>query len=133
MGISPPISHKTKWRNVLQQQKLANAQRWLTILETSADPVTLVHEDYDNFLRALETTLQTPETFEIAYDLSQILYPIIFGYADWDRWLVYLQQLHHISKILEKEQEEARLLQQIGDIQYHKGNLTNAEENYKSG
>ncbi len=130
MDISPPISHKTKWRNVLQQQKLANAKRWLEILEKSHDPVTLVHEDYDNFLRALETTLQTPKTFEIAYDLSQILYPIIFGYADWDRWLVYLQQLHHTSKILDREQEEARLLQQIGDIQYHKGNLANAEENY---
>lgn len=130
MSIAPPISQKSKWRNVLQQQKLANAQRWLAILEMSADPITLVHEDYDNFLRALETTLQTPQTFEIAYDLSQILYPIIFGYADWDRWLVYLQQLHHTSKILNKEHEEARLLQQIGDIQYHKGNLKNAEENY---
>lgn len=130
MGVAPSISQKAKWRNVLQQQKLANAQRWLTILETSADPITLVHEDYDNFLRALETTIQAPETFEIAYKLSQFLYPIIFGYADWDRWLVYLQQMHHISKILLREQEEARLLQQIGDIQYHKGNLQNAEENY---
>lgn len=130
MAIAPPISQKVKWRNVLQQQKLANAQRWLAILEQSDDPITLVHEDYDNFLRALETTIQTPKTFEIAYKLGQILYPIIFGYADWDRWLIYLQQMHHLSHNLKKEHEEARLLQQIGDIQYHKGNLPSAEENY---
>ena len=130
MSIAPTISEKAKWRNVLQQQKLANAQRWLNILETSADPITLVHEDYDNFLRALETTIQIKHSFEVAYNLSQILYPIIFGYADWDRWLVYLQQMHHLSSILNKKQEEARLLQQIGDLQYHKGNLQSAEENY---
>lgn len=131
MTIAPPISQKAKWRTVLQQQKLANAQRWLAILETSPNPGALVHEDYDNFLRALETTIQNPKTFEIAYKLSQILYPIIFGYADWDRWLVYLQQMHHTSNVLKKESEEARLLQQIGDIQYHMGNLRNAEENYR--
>ncbi len=130
MSLALPITQKSRWRNVLQQQKLANAQRWLTILETSADPITLVHEDYDNFLRALETTIQTPENFEIAYRLGQILYPIIFGYADWDRWLVYLQQMLYTSKALLRVQEEARLLQQIGDIQYHKGNLQNAEANY---
>ncbi len=130
MTIAPAISQKAKWRNVLEQQKLANAQRWLEILEKSNAPITLVHEDYDNFLRALETTIQTPKTFEIAYKLSQILYPIIFGYADWDRWLIYLQQMHFISNNLKKEHEEARLLQQIGDIQYHKGNLPSAEENY---
>ncbi|MAT97933.1 MAG: hypothetical protein CL608_12375 [Anaerolineaceae bacterium] len=130
MSTAPAISEKARWRNVLQQQKLANAQRWFEILETSADPVTLVHEDYDNFLRALETTLQTPETFELAFKLGQFLFPIIFGYADWDRWLVYLQQIHHTSKLLHRQNEEARLLEQIGDIQYHKGNLHDAEENY---
>ena len=130
MGIAPKISGKAKWRNVLQQQKLINAQRWLSILETSESPTSLVNEEYDNFLRALETTLQAHETFDTAYQLGQILYPITFGYADWDRWLVYLQQMLATSKILHKEQEEARLLQQIGDIQYHKGNLANAEEIY---
>lgn len=38
--------------------KIANAQRWLKILEASQEPAKLVQEDYDNFLRALETTLQ---------------------------------------------------------------------------
>ncbi|MCA9333380.1 tetratricopeptide repeat protein, partial [Candidatus Saccharibacteria bacterium] len=130
MNIAAPISQKAKWRNILQQQKLANAKRWLQILESCPDPISLVHEDYDNFLRALETTLQTSKTFDIAYELSQILFPIIFGYADWDRWLVYLQQIHHTSKNLHRQVEEARLLEQIGDIQYHQGNLNDAEINY---
>ena len=130
MGFAPKISEKAKWRNVLQQQKLTNAQRWLSILETSENLTSLVNEEYDNFLRALETTLQASESFDIAYQLGQILYPITFGYADWDRWLVYLQQMLETSKTLHKEHEEARLLQQIGDIQYHKGNLQDAEENY---
>ncbi len=130
MSLALPITQKTRWRNVLQKQKLANAQRWLNMLETSDDPTTLVREDYDNFLRALETTLQSSQTFEIAYKLNQFLFPIIFGYADWDRWLIYLQQMHHTSNLLNKDHEQAHLLQQIGDIQYHKGNLQNAEENY---
>ena len=132
MGFAPAISNQARWRTVLRQQKLANAKRWLAILETSPDLVTLVHEDYDNFLRALETTLQTSETFEVAYKLGQTLYPIAFGYADWDRWLVYLRQTLHTSKILHRQNEEARLLEQIGDILYHKGNLHDAEENYRT-
>ncbi|MCB9010042.1 MAG: tetratricopeptide repeat protein [Ardenticatenaceae bacterium] len=130
MNIAPTISDQARWRKVLQQQKIANARRWLSMLEKSSNPTTLVHEDYDNFLRALETTLQTSETLEIAYKLSQILYPIIFGYADWDRWLVYLTQIHQMSKLHREENKEARLLEQIGDIQYHKGDLRNAEEHY---
>lgn len=130
MELSAPISDQARWRSVLKQQRLANARRWLEILESSADPVSLVHEDYDNFLRALETTLQTKDTFEISYKLSQILYPIIFGYADWDRWLIYLQQIYYMSRQLNQSREQARLLEQIGDLLYHKGDLRDAEENY---
>ncbi len=132
MGLYPAIADQAKWRTVLKQQKTANAQRWLSILETCSDPVSLVHEDYDNFLRALETTLQAPENFDIAYKLGQILYPIILGYADWDRWLVYLRQTLHFSQMLKKQQEEARLREQIGDILYHKGDLKDAESSYQS-
>lgn len=130
MGLRPAISEQTRWQTVLKQQKLANARRWLEILEASVEPVSLVHEDYDNFLRALETTLQSEETFDLSYKLSQILYPIIFGYADWDRWLIYLQQIHFMSRQLSRIREEARLLEQIGDLLYHKGDLRDAEENY---
>ena len=132
MGLYPAIADLARWRNVLKQQKIANAQRWLNILETCPDPVSLVHEDYDNFLRALETTLQATDTFDIAYRLGQILYPVIFGYADWDRWLVYLRQTLHTSRLLKKKNEEARLLEQIGDLLYHKGNLEDAEKSYQN-
>lgn len=132
MGLYPAIVDQARWRNVLKQQKIANAQRWLNILETCLDPVSLVHEDYDNFLRALETTLQAAETFDVAYRLGQILYPVIFGYADWDRWLVYLRQMLHSSRLLKKQNEEARLLEQIGDLLYHKGNLEDAEKSYQN-
>lgn len=130
MAVTVAISDQARWRTVLEQQKVANAQRWLHILEASTEASMLVHEDYDNFLRALETTLQKPKTFEIAYRLSQLLFPIIFGYADWDRWLVYLRQALHTSQQLNKQDKEARLLEQIGDIQYHKGDLAGAEESY---
>lgn len=130
MSVSTTISNKARWRTVLKQQKLANAQRWLTILETSNDASRLVHDEYDNFLRALETALQNPETFSTAFKLNQLLYPIVFGYADWDRWLVYLKQTLQTSQVLHKRKEEARLLEQIGGILYHKGDLQAAEKSY---
>jgi tetratricopeptide (TPR) repeat protein len=130
MTTSVGISDQAKWRRVLEQQKIANAERWLIILETSQEPAKAVQEDYDNFLRALETTLQKPKTFEIAYKLYLLLYPIIFGYADWDRWLVYSRQAHHTSQLLHMEDRQALLLEKIGDILYHKGDLKEAERSY---
>ena len=124
------ISDQAKWRHVLEQQKIANAQRWLLVLETHAEPAKLVQEDYDNFLRALETTLQKPNTFDIAYKLYQLLYPIVFGYADWDRWLVYSRQALHTSQFLFMQEREALLLEKTGDILYHKGDLKESEASY---
>ena len=132
MALNAAISDQAHWRTVLEQQKIANALRWLQILESSEEPSLLVREDYDNFLRALETTLQKPETFDIAYKLSQLLFPIAFGYADWDRWLVYLNQALHTSQQLNIKNKEARMLEQIGDILYHKGDLARAEESYQT-
>ncbi|MCB8927197.1 MAG: tetratricopeptide repeat protein [Ardenticatenaceae bacterium] len=132
MALNAAISDQAHWRTVLEQQKIANALRWLQILESSEEPILLVREDYDNFLRALETTLQKPETFDIAYKLSQLLFPIVFGYADWDRWLVYLNQALHTSQTLKLRDKEARMLEQIGDILYHKGDLDRAEESYQT-
>lgn len=128
---SPVISDHSKWQSILRQQKLANARRWLEILEASDDQAALVHEDYDNFLRALETILQTDAAFDLAYKLGQILFPLVFGYADWDRWLVYLQQTLFLSQQLNQEGQEAKLLEQIGGLLYHKGKLQHAKENYQ--
>lgn len=130
MTTSVGITDQAKWRTVLAQQKIANAQRWLKILEASQEPAKLVQEDYDNFLRALETTLQKTKTFEIAYQLYQLLYPIVFGYADWDRWLVYSRQALHTSQLLNMQDREAFLLEKTGDILYHKGDLEESEESY---
>ena len=126
----PQISEQSRWQSILRQQKLANARRWLEILETNDSPSTLVGEDYDNFLRALETTLQIPTSFDLAYQLVQILYPLVFGYADWDRWLVYLQQALFTSRQLNLEHKEAKLLEQIGGLLYHTGNMTKAKNSY---
>ncbi|WP_420643073.1 tetratricopeptide repeat protein [Candidatus Leptofilum sp.] len=130
MVASVAITDQARWRTVLEQQKVANAQRWLTILEYSNEPKKLVQEDYDNFLRALETTLQKPKTFDIAYSLYQLLYPIVFGYADWDRWLVYSRQALHTSQLLHMQDREALLLEKAGDILYHKGDLKASEASY---
>lgn len=128
MAATATITNLARWQTVLAQQKIANAQRWLTLLENSQEPAKLVQEDYDNFLRALETTLQNTTTFEIAYKLYLLLYPIVFGYADWDRWLVYLRQALHTSRLLAMQDREALLLEKIGDILYHKGDLDKAEK-----
>ncbi|MEZ4592825.1 MAG: tetratricopeptide repeat protein [Chloroflexota bacterium] len=130
MAATATITNLARWQTVLAQQKIANAQRWLTLLENSQEPAKLVQEDYDNFLRALETTLQNTTTFEIAYKLYLLLYPIVFGYADWDRWLVYLRQALHTSRLLAMQDREALLLEKIGDILYHKGDLDKAEKSY---
>lgn len=130
MTATVGISDQAKWRRVLKQQKIANAQRWLEILETNPESIQLVQQDYDNFLRALETTLQNPKTFDIAYKLYQLLYPIVFGYADWDRWLVYSRQALHTSQLLHMWDRKAFLLEKSGDILYHMGELKEAEKSY---
>lgn len=131
MGLYSAIADQARWRNVLKQQKIANAQRWLTILETCHDPASIVHEDYDNFLRALETILHSSTTFDLAYRLEQLLFPLVFGYADWDRWLVYLQQTLFLSQQNNRKEQEAKLLEQIGGLLFHKGKLENAKEHYE--
>ena len=126
------ISNKSHWQQVLTQQKLANAHRWLSLIELHDDPTTLVSTDYENFLRALETTLLNSDTFDLAYQLIQSIYIIALDYADWDRWLIYLENALTMSQKLKKESEKATLLIQTGDIHYRMGNLTRAEEAYKA-
>lgn len=129
--MSTAISNKSQWRDILRRQSLANAERWLTLLETSADPATVINKDYDNLLRALESALELPETFDLAYRLVQVLYPFALDYADWDRWLVYLEKALAVSRELEHQAKQVNLLVQIGDIAYRTGHLQRAEELYK--
>lgn len=130
--MTQTISNKGHWQHILVQQKLANARRWLALVESHDDPTALVSNDYDNFLRALETTLQNPDTFELAYQLIQSIYVFALDYADWDRWLIYLDKALATSQQLKKDGAEATLLIQIGDIHYRMGELKYAQEAYKT-
>jgi tetratricopeptide (TPR) repeat protein len=131
--MNKTISNQNRWRDILRRQSLANADRWLALLETSDDPEVVINKDYDNLLRALETALEDSGTFDMAYRLVQALYPIAIDYADWDRWLVYLEKALAVSQELDYQNEQANLLVQIGDLVYRTGNLRRAEELYRDG
>lgn len=128
--MTQAISNKGHWQQILNRQKLANAQRWLLEIQFHDDPSTLVSTNYDNFLRALETTLQNPTTFDLAYQLIQSIYVFALDYGDWDRWLIYLENALHISQEIKRETEEATLLVQVGDILYRMADLQRAGELY---
>ena len=128
--MTQAISNKRHWKEILIQQKLANARRWLSLIESHEDLSALVSADYDNFLRALETTLQSVETFDLAYQLIQAIFAIALDYADWDRWLVYLEKALDISQKLNREMEQATLLVNMGDILFRMAELKRTEELY---
>jgi tetratricopeptide (TPR) repeat protein len=128
--MTQAISNKNHWQEILTEQKLANARRWLSLVESHNDPTTLVSTDYDNFLRAIETTLQSLNTFDLAYKLIQSIYIFALDYADWDRWLIYLENALKFSQELNYKIEQANLLVQIGDILYRTANLQQAEDSY---
>jgi tetratricopeptide (TPR) repeat protein len=129
--MSHSITDLSHWRQVLRRQSLANAERWLTEIEQSDNPATLILADYDNLLRALETALQSPDSFDLAYRLVQALYGVAFGYADWQRWLVYLEAALTLSRQLERPSQQARLLEQISDLLYYKGETGKAQAMYQ--
>lgn len=90
--MTSPIPNQPTWTEILRQQKLANVQRWLKLLEQESDLSAFIQTDYDNLLRALETSLEKNDSFDLAYKLIIALNPVVLGYADWDRWLQYLQK-----------------------------------------
>lgn len=123
-------SSQSKWKEIFEQQQLANAERWLTILTQEENPASIVVEEYDNLLRALEIALKKEETFDLAYRLIDQLFPIVIGYGDWDRWLVYLEEAIALSKKLYRECDEAGLLSLIGEILFFKGDYQGAHDLY---
>lgn len=126
--MSYSTSTKKKWREVFERQQLANAERWLAILSEEKDPASVVVEEHDNLLRALELSLQKEETFDLAFRLIDLLFPIVIGYGDWDRWLVYLDNAILLSQDLRKASEEASLLSRKGEILIFKGKYQNGYE-----
>jgi len=128
--MSSSISDREQWQTILRQQKLTNARRWLKSIAAQDDPSAIIAKDYENFLRALETSLQSAETFDLAFQLIQSIYFTSLDYADWERWLIYLGKALEISQELEREPEQATLLVQMGDIYYRKADLIKAEQHY---
>lgn len=128
---NPGNNDQARWRDVLQQQQLANAARWLSILATQEDPNLTVIQEYDNLLRALEVSLEREDHFDLAYQLIEQLFPIVFGYADWDRWLVYLERAIQLSQQVRQIVKGIKLLSYKGNIYTYKGELTGAQEIYQ--
>jgi tetratricopeptide (TPR) repeat protein len=125
--MSQPISQPDKWRAVLQQQRLANIEFWLDKLDTCEDLASFVLKEYDNLLHALEKALQQDDLFDLAYHLIRKLDLIVFGYVDWDRWLIYLDEGVQISRRLQREAERAYLMECIGNIHLHRAEIQEAE------
>lgn len=125
------IANRDHWASILRRQKQANVERWLRTLAADEATNELVIRDYDNLLRALEDALATPESFTLAYDLVRRLYPLVFGFADWERWLAYLEQALVISRAIGQEEEEAHLLNLMANILVQQGNLSLAEQYFQ--
>lgn len=131
--MSKNSSFRDKWRAVLQQQSISNAKRWIKLLEESTEPDSLISSEYENLLRALESTLQSIDTFALAYQLILAMHVTVVDFADWDRWLFYLDQAFTLSKRRESHEQTADLLVKIGEIQYRMGKLKAAKHAYQSG
>jgi len=128
--MSQSTSTQSKWQKIFERQQLANAERWLMILVEEENPASIVIEEHDNLLRALEISLQKDETFDLAYRLIEQLFPIVVGYGDWARWLVYLERAVAVSQNLKREREEADILSHKGDILILTGKYEESQKLY---
>ena len=115
------ISNQTQWQQILARQKLANAQRWLLTLEQAAHPTELALQEYDNLFKAFEYTLLHVDTVDLAYRYILVLNPIVFGFADWDRWLKYLEQALTLSRKAQKFELEAHIKELCADFLINMG------------
>ncbi len=126
------LSNQTQWQFVLRRQKLANAVRWLEILEQSPNPDEIALQEYDNLFKAFEFTLQDVTTFDLAYQYIRTLHPIVLGFADWDRWLSYLKQALKLSKKVNQPNKTLRIQELIGEFLIQQGKLGEAIRSYES-
>ena len=129
--MSQPIAKLDKWQAVLRRKRVANIEYWLHKLDACTELNTFVVKEYGNLLHALESALQQDATFYLAYRLIQNLSFVVFGYVDWDRWLVYLQEAIEISRRLEKEAEQAFLMERMCHILFHRSDFQQAEVLYR--
>ncbi|MFQ5398887.1 MAG: tetratricopeptide repeat protein, partial [Anaerolineae bacterium] len=131
--MSAPADKLSEWRQVLRRQSAANIKRWLAQIKESDDPATLIIENYDNLLRALENNLHNPDAFDLSFQLITSLHTAAIDYADLDRWLHYLEKALQTAETLGLDMEHAKLLSHVGDIHYRTGDLHLAEKLYKKG
>ncbi len=125
------ISQQNHWQTILREQQLANARRWLRLVANNRESPQIILENYDNLLRALEYTLQEPQTFHLSFELIQALHTVVLGFADWERWLYYLETALQAAQQLQDEAMRARLLEQCADVMFQMGNLGRAEVLYQ--
>jgi len=126
------LSNQAQWQFVLRRQGLANAMRWLEILEQSPNPHEIALHEYDNLFKAFEFTLQDTTTFDLAYRYIRILHTIILGFADWDRWLSYLEQALKMSQKAKQTDKELLIKELIGDFLIQQGKSSQAIKYYES-
>ncbi|MCP4358250.1 MAG: tetratricopeptide repeat protein [Chloroflexi bacterium] len=129
--MTTTISNQQQWQLVYKRQSLANAKHWLALVENCENVSELAQQDYDNLLRALEFSLSDDSTYEIAYRLVRALFDLGNNYADWDRWLVYLERVLSLSKRQGVLAETTWLLEKIGSIYHNKCNYPTAEKQLK--
>ncbi|HID50533.1 MAG TPA: tetratricopeptide repeat protein [Anaerolineae bacterium] len=129
--MNKSVSNRTHWREVFRQQSLVNAEHWLDIVEKKGDVASLVATDYENLLRAVEIALNDPKIFDLAYRLIRALFSVVYGYGDWERWLVYLEQALAISQQTNRSLEEAFLFEYRGDLLFPTGKLQEAEASFQ--
>ena len=125
------ISQHSHWQTILRQQQLANAERWLSLVRSHSDSQQIVLENYDNLLRALEFTLRDASTCYLSFELIQALHTVVLGYADWERWLNYLETALYAAQQLQDESVRARLLELSADVVFQMGDLERAEVLYQ--
>lgn len=121
-----------KWQAILLNQRLANTKKWIREIENAQDVSVLINNEYENILRALEAALNVQNAIDLAYQLIELLHPVVIDFADWNRWLIYLYQLLN-SPSFSEPFKQANLLIQIGDVKGKMGELSEAERNYLEG
>lgn len=124
---------QNQWRNLLHQQSIANVKHWLSQIEENPQSATLIAKEYENLLRALESVIKHPKNLQLTYTLVQALHPTVIDFADWDRWLVYLQKTLAQSQQFQDSQKIAKLSVQIGGIFARLGSINEAESSLLFG
>lgn len=125
------IQQQAKWQQMFARQAINNAEHWLQQLQANLqNPAFIVHE-YDNLLRALEFSLQSTTTFDLALAFIEALFLSAFNFADWDRWEAYLTRALQMSQQLDNELAQAQLSNLLGDVSHSKGKIDEAKMHYQ--